>query len=255
VNQTLFLFSELLRRDLSTRYAGTFGGTLWALLHPVILCALYSFVFVVVIRLSPPPGFPASYAEFLLAGLLPWLGFQEALARSTTSVSDQGHLVKKLRFPVELLVASSAAAALVLQLAGLAVLGGFVLVTGRGDVRPLVLLAALAFETVLLAGPCLLLAALNVFFRDLSQLVSPLLMVVLYLTPILYPASLIPEPLAPLLAMNPVSDLVALFRAALFGGPLPPPLRLAAWTGAFLLLAAASLGFFRRSRRVFSDLL
>ena len=255
MNRTLFLFSELLRRDLSTRYAGTFGGTLWALLHPIILCGLYSFVFVVVIRLSPPPGFPASYAEFLLAGLLPWLGFSEAIARSTTSVSDQGHLVKKLRFPVELLVASSAAAALVLQLAGLLVLGGFVVVTGRGDLQPAVLLLALAFEAVLLAGPCLLLASLNVFFRDLSQLVSPLLMVVLYLTPILYPASLVPEPLAPFLALNPVSDLVALFRAALFGGPLPPPLRLAAWTGAFLALAAAALGLFRRSRRVFSDLL
>ncbi|HQR68688.1 MAG TPA: ABC transporter permease [Thermoanaerobaculia bacterium] len=255
MNRTFFLFSELLRRDLSTRYAGSFGGPLWALLNPLILCALYSFVFVVVIRLSPPPGFPASYAEFLLAGLLPWLGFAEAVARSTTSVVDQGHLVKKLRFPVELLVASSAAAALVLQMAGLALLGCFVAVTGRGDVRPAVLFLALAFEAVLLAGPCLLLAALDVFFRDLAQIVSPLLMIVLYLTPILYPASLVPEPLAPLLALNPVSDLVALFRAALFGGPLPSAVRLAAWAGGFLLLAAAALAFFRRSRRVFSDLL
>ena len=165
-------------------------------------------------------------------------GFQEAIARSTTSISEQGHLVKKLRFPVELLVASSAAAALVLQLAGLAVFGGFVLVSGRGAVQPLVFVAALAFEIVLLAGPCLLLAALNVFFRDLTQLVSPLLMIVLYLSPILYPSSLIPAPFTPFLAFNPVADLVALFRASLFGGPLPPAARLLGWTLAFLLLAS-----------------
>lgn len=255
MRRSVFLFSELLRRDLFTRYAGSFGGPLWALLNPLILCVLYGFLFAVVIRLKPPAGFAGSYAEFLLGGLLPWLGFQEAIARSTTSISEQGHLVKKLRFPVELLVASSAAAALVLQLAGLAVFGGFVLVSGRGAVQPLVFVAALAFEIVLLAGPCLLLAALNVFFRDLTQLVSPLLMIVLYLSPILYPSSLLPAPFTPFLAFNPVADLVALFRASLFGGPLPPAARLLGWTLAFLLLASLCHRLFRRSRPVFADLL
>jgi len=255
VKRALFLFSELLRRDLSTRYAGSFGGPLWALLNPLILCLLYSFVFAVIIRLQPPAGFPASYAEFLLAGLLPWIGFQEALARSTTSISDQGHLVKKLQFPVELLVASSAAAALVLQLAGLAVLGAFLLVSGRGALQPMALLAALAFEILLLAGPCLLVASLNVFFRDLSQMVPPVLMIVMYLTPILYPESLVPPSVAPLLGLNPIRDLVALFRAALFGGALPPAARLLGWSAAFAGLAFVSHRLFRRSRPVFSDLL
>jgi lipopolysaccharide transport system permease protein len=255
VRRSVFLFSELLRRDLSTRYAGSFGGPLWAVLNPVILCVLYSFVFAFVIRLQPPPGFPGSYSEFLLAGLLPWLGVQEAVSRSTTSISEQGHLVKKLRFPVELLVASSAAAALVLQLAGLAVLGGFVAVSGRGAVQPLVFAAALAFEVVLLAGPCLLLATLNVFLRDLAQLVGPLLMIVLWLSPILYPSSLLPSFLTPYVALNPVADLVTLFRASLFGGPVPPTARLLAWAAVFLLLAVICHRVFRRSRPVFSDLL
>ena len=255
MRRNVFLFSELLRRDLSTRYAGSFGGPLWALLNPIILCVLYSFVFAVVIRLQPPPGFAGSYAEFLLAGLLPWLGMQEAVARATTSISEQGHLVKKLRFPVELLVASSAAAAIVLQIVGLAVLGGFVVVSGRGAAQPLVFAAALAFEIVLLVGPCLLVATLNVFFRDLAQLVGPLLMIVLYLTPILYPTSLIPSALAPFLALNPVADLVSLFRASLFGGPIPPAARLLGWTAAFLLLAFLCHRIFSRSRPVFSDLL
>jgi ABC-type polysaccharide/polyol phosphate export permease len=255
VRRAIFLFSELLRRDLLTRYAGSFGGPLWALLNPLILCALYSFVFVAVIRLPPPAGFGGSYAEFLLAGLLPWLGFSEAVSRSTSSIAEQGHLVKKLQFPVELLVASSAAAALVLELVGLGVFATAVLVLGRGELHPGLLFLAFAFEVALLAGPCLLLATLNVFFRDLAQLISPVLLVVLYATPILYPASMIPSFAAPVLAVNPVADLVALFRASLFGGPPPPAWRLLAWTAAALVFAAFSHRLFRRSRPVFSDLL
>ena len=255
MRQVIFLFSELLRRDLSTRYAGSFGGPLWALLNPLILCGLYTFVFVAVLRLPAPAGFGGSYAEFLLAGLLPWLGFQEAVSRSTSSVAEQGHLVKKLQFPVELLVVSSVAAALVLELVGVGILATAVLVLGRGELHPAVFVLALAFEVVLLLGPCLLLATLNVFFRDLAQLITPILTVVLYLTPILYPASLVPSFAAPLLAVNPIADLVALFRASLFGGPLPPAGRILGWSVAFLLFAAASHRLFRRSRPLFSDLL
>ncbi len=261
MRQAIFLFSELLRRDLSTRYAASFGGPVWALLNPLILCGLYTFLFVAVLRTPAPAGFGGSYAEFLLAGLLPWLGFQEAVSRSTSAIADQGHLVKKLQFPVELLVASSVAAALVLELVGIGVLAVAVLLLGHGEIRPAVLVLALAFEVVLLAGPCLLLATLDVFFRDLAQMISPILMIVLYLTPILYPASLLlsspllPSFAAPVLAMNPFADLVALFRASLFGGPLPPAGRLLGWTVAFLLFAAASHRLFRRSRPLFSDLL
>lgn len=255
VRRAIFLFSELLRRDLLTRYAGSFGGPLWALLNPLILCVLYSFVFVVVLKLPPPAGFGGSYAEFLLGGLLPWLGFQEAVSRSTTSIAEQGHLVKKLKFPVELLVGSSVAAALVLELVGIGILAAAVLVLGRGELHPGVFILALAFEVLLLAGPCLLLATLNVFFRDLAQLISPILMVVLYLTPILYPASLVPAFAQPVLAMNPVADLVVLFRVSLFGGPLPPAGRLLGWSAAALVFAVASHRLFRRSRPVFSDLL
>ena len=251
----LFLLSQLLRRDLSSRYAGSFGGPYWALLNPLILCLLYAFVFEAILRLSPPPGFPGSYAEFLLAGLLPWLGCQEALLRSTTSVTDQAHLVKKMQFPVELLVASSIAAALVLEVIGLAILGAYVAASGRGALQPGTFLVALAFQALLLAGPSLVLASLNVFFRDLPQLLSPALTIVLWVTPILYPESQVPPSIRAWLGINPVRDLVALYRQALFGGPDPDPVRLAVWAAASAAALAGGLWLFRRSRRVFSDLL
>jgi len=251
----LFLLSQLLRRDLSSRYAGSFGGPFWALLNPLILCLLYAFVFEVILRIPPPKGFPGSETEFLLAGLLPWLGCQEALLRSTTSVTDQAHLVKKMQFPVELLVASSIAAALVLEVVGLAILGGYVSASGRGAIQPGALLVALAFQTLLLSGPCLALASLNVFFRDLPQLLSPALTIVLWVTPILYEESRVPASIRPWLGINPVRDLVALYRQALFGEAGPDPVRVATWAAVSAAALAGGLWFFRRSRRVFSDLL
>ncbi len=251
----LFLLSELLRRDLASRYAGSFAGPFWAILNPAIVCALNAFVFAYVVRLSPPAGFPGSYVEFLLAGILPWLGFQEALVRGTTSVTDQAHLVKKMKFPVALLTLSSVAAALVIQTIGIGLLTLVLVATGRGAVQPLVLVAAFAFELLLLTGPALILAALNPFFRDLAQILPPFLMIAFYVTPILYPESMVPAFAQPVLALNPLRDAVGLFRAALFGMPVPSWHRLAPEIAAFVVLAFVGRLLFRRLRPVFADLL
>jgi lipopolysaccharide transport system permease protein len=255
VKRKLFLLSELVRRDLALRYAGSFGGAAWALLNPLILCGLYSLVFSVIVRIPPPADFRGSYAEFLLAGLLPWLGVQEALVRSASSVVDQAHLVKKMAFPVELLVVASLLSALVLQTAGLLVFAGFSGGFGEGQVRLLPLLAGFVLELLLLAGPAFALAAGSVLFRDLVQLVGPLLTVAFYMTPVLYPESLVPRALAPALAVNPVRDVVALFRAGLIGTQAPPVARLLLWTAVLAVLAFFGRWLFERSRQTFADVL
>lgn len=251
----LFLLSELLRRDLAARYAGSFAGPLWAVLNPAVVCGLYAFVFVVVLKLPPPEGFRGTYVEFLLAGVLPWMGVQEAITRATTVVADQAHLVKKLRFPIEMLVASAVGAALVIEAAGIALFTIYLVVSGRGAVRPGVLLVAFAFQLLLLAGPALILAALNVFFRDLSQILPPFLMIGFYLTPILYPEEKVPHLAARFLVLNPLRDLVALFRTALFDAPAPPIGRVAAWSLVLVVVGFAGARLFRRCRPSFADLL
>lgn len=250
----LFLLSELLRRDLSARYAGSFAGPVWAILNPAVVCGIYAFVFAAVLKIPAPAGFHG-YVEFLLAGLLPWLGVQEAISRATTSVSDQAHLVKKLRFPIEILVASSVGAALVIEAVGLAILTLFVLASGHGTVHPGLLLLAVAFELLLLVGPALILASLNVFFRDLAQFLPPILMIAFWLTPILYAESNVPAAAAGLLVFNPLRDLVALFRAALFEAPPPPFGRVAAWSVVLIVVGFLGTRLFRRCRPSFADLL
>ncbi|MBK9063586.1 MAG: ABC transporter permease [Acidobacteria bacterium] len=251
----VFLLSQLLRRDLAARYAGSFAGPFWAILNPAIMCALNAFVFAYVLKVPTPKGFQGTFVEFLLAGMLPWLGIQEAIVRGTTSVTDQAHLVKKLKFPVALLTLSSVGAALVIQTISIALLTGFLLVAGRGSVDPLLLAAAFAFELLLLVGPALILASLNPFFRDLAQILPPVLMIAFYVTPILYPESLMPAWATPLLTFNPLRDVIALFRAALFGMPVPPWRRLGIETAAFIVLGFLGRQLYRRLRPAFADVL
>jgi len=251
----VFLLSQLLRRDLAARYAGSFAGPFWAVLNPAIMCALNAFVFAYVIKLRPPAGFGGTFVEFLLAGMLPWLGIQEAIVRGTMSVTDQAHLVKKLRFPVALLTLSSVGAALVIQTISIALLTAYLLVAGRGSVQPVVLVAAFGFELLLLVGPTLILASLNPFFRDLAQILPPVLMIAFYVTPILYPESMFPDWAAPVLTLNPLRDVIALFRTALFGMPAPPWRRLGIETAAFIVLGFAGRQFYRRVRPAFADVL
>lgn len=250
-----FLLRELIRRDLSARFAGSFGGPIWAVVNPLLLCLIYGFVFAVILRTPPPAEFPGGYAVFLLGGLIPWIGFQEAVMRGAASVTDQAHLVKKQSFSVELLPFASLGAALLLELCGLAILIGWVLATGNGTVRGGLVVAALAFEVLILLGPIFALAALNVFFRDLVQVLTPVLMVAFYLSPILYPESLVPARFARWLAFNPLRDMAALFRSGLFGTAPPPLVRLGAWCVLFTVFAGAGLWLFRRCRPSFSDLL
>ncbi|HQN10189.1 MAG TPA: ABC transporter permease, partial [Thermoanaerobaculia bacterium] len=103
--------------------------------------------------------------------------------------------------------------------------------------------------------PVFALAAGSVLFRDLAQLLGPLLTVAFYLTPILYPEDLVPASLAPALTFNPLRDLAGLFRAGLLGTAAPPPGRLLAWSAGLAVLAFLGHRFFARSRRAFADVL
>lgn len=250
-----FLLIELVRRDLTLRYAGSVGGMAWALVNPVVLCAIYTVVFSKILKIPTPEGFTGNATEFLLAGLLPWIGFQDAVTRGSSAITDQAHLVKKLVFRPELLVLANILSALVLQAAAVAVLAGYAALRYGGVVRVELLAAGFVLEFLVLVGPVLAFAALQVLFRDLSQVLSPMLMTIFYLTPILYPESLIPRVAARYLVLNPVRDVVATFRGGLFGSPAPSVTRLALVAFLFSLVAWGGLVFFRRCRRTFSDLL
>ena len=238
------LFANFFRRELFSRYLGSVTGLAWAFLHPLALLAVYHFVFTTVFRTGPLNG--KSFLLFVAVALWPWLAAQEALSRGTVSIAGYAGLIRKVAFPHELVVYASVAATLALQFAGyLAVL--VVLALFGEPVRFEGLLLAVPLWIVLavaVTGLALALAALQVFIRDIEHILMPLLMILMYLTPILYPLELVPEGMKPWVAANPFGYLVDRLRDALLDGRLA--LR---WSDAGAVAVAA--GLFVTGRWVF----
>jgi lipopolysaccharide transport system permease protein len=214
------LLRNFYRRELSSRYLGSITGLAWALLHPLALLAVYHFVFTTVFRAGSFG--PASFLVFVAIALWPWLAAQEGLQRGATSLTGYSGLIRKVAFPSELIVYASVAATLSLQLAGylavlvvLAVAGEPIHLEGLVLALPLWIVMAVA-----VTGLTLAFAALQVFLRDVEHVLMPVLMILMYLTPILYPLSLVPESMRPWVAANPFGWLVGRLRDALLDGKL-----------------------------------
>jgi lipopolysaccharide transport system permease protein len=239
MSSRLFLLKELVRRDVKGRYAGSLFGLIWSFAQPLWMLALFGFVFSTVMKMPAEGVRNGSFAIFLFSGLLPWMAVQEGILRATTSVTDNSSLVKKLRFPAEILGLAVVLAALVHE--GIATLVFFAVVAWTGEISwrglPLLLLA-IPLQIALTLGVGWLLAAIHVFFRDVAQILGMGLTAWFYLTPIVYPASYVPERLRPWVELNPLTGLVGLYRAALLAdSPLPSPI-------ALVSLGLSACGFF-----------
>jgi lipopolysaccharide transport system permease protein len=249
------LFVNFLRRELMTRYLGSMTGLAWALVHPLALLGVYWFVFTSVFRAAAFEG--KSFLLFVAVALWPWLAAQEGLQRATVSLAGYAGLIRKVAFPHELVVYASVAATFALHFAGylavLVVLWAFgepVHFDGLLLALPLWLVLAVA-----VVGLGLLLAGLQVFIRDVEHVLMPVLMILMYLTPILYPLTLVPERLRPWVALNPFGWLVERLRAALLDGRLAPRPEDAVALAAALALFFAGRWVFRRLSPQFEDFL
>jgi len=231
-------------RELSTRYLGSVSGLAWALVHPLALLGVYYFVFTKVFRATGFAG--QSFLAFVAVALWPWLAAQESLQRGTVSLNGYAGLIRKVAFPHEIVVYASVAATLALQFVGylavlmvLRVAGEPIHLEGLVVALPLWCIMAVA-----VAGLALMLAALQVFVRDVEHVLMPVLMIVMYLTPILYPLTLVPDDLRPWVAANPFGWLVSRMRDALLEGHLALQ-----WGDA--LAAMVALALFAAGRALF----
>jgi ABC-type polysaccharide/polyol phosphate export permease len=215
-----FLLRELVRRDLQGRYAGSFLGFFWSFVQPIWQLLLFSFVFSTVMRVPLTAAATGRFWVFLFCGLLPWMAVQEGVVRGATAITDNPHLVKKLRFPAEILVLTVVIAALIHEAIAAFVFLLTLTFLGELSLRTLPwLLAALPLQIALTCGLGLLLASVQVFFRDVAQVIGIVLTGWFYFTPIVYPLALVPERWRHWIALNPLAGLVELYRVALLGGP------------------------------------
>ena len=186
------------------------------MIQPLTLVGLYWFVFTQIFRPGSIPGRAGDhYVEFLIAGLIPWLGISEGILRSTTSMIDNAPLVRKLPLSGTLVVLVPNASALIFQCVGLAVF--IIVLVARGTFPTMIWLlpVPLVLQFLLQAGVGLILAVMHAFFRDVTQIVGFVLSVVFYLSPILYP---VVGRFESVFQWNPLTPLLGLYRRALLGG-------------------------------------
>jgi lipopolysaccharide transport system permease protein len=248
------LLGALVLRDLRTRYAGSTVGVVWAVANPLLQILILTLVFsyVLEVRLGGLPDVP--FPVVLAWGLFPWIGFQEGAARATTSLVENGILIKRMAFRPGVLAAQAVFAAAVQQLVALSVLALAMPLLGV-RVAPSLPLCILPFllQICLGVGVGWILGVLHVYFRDTAQVVVVALQAWFYLTPIVYTLKTAPQPLQRLLLLNPLCGIVESYRGFALGGPVP--WGALAWSAAVALVAlSGGAAVMSRARAEVADL-
>lgn len=253
------LIGQLARRDIQGRYRGSALGIVWSLLHPILMLAVYTFVFSVVFA-TRWPGLESEgrlhFAIVLFAGMIVFGIFSESVQRAPTLIVGQPNFVKKIVFPLEIMPWVTLVAALFHAAIGFVVLL-VLLAFAEGSVPLTVFLLPLVLVPLvaLCLGLAWFLASLGVFLRDVGQMIGVAVTALMFLSPLFYPSSALPEKVRWLVALNPLALPIELARSVIVFGRAPD------W-GPWLVHLAASvlvmwLGFawFQRTRRAFADVI
>lgn len=252
------LVLQMTRRDIVGRYRGSVVGLLWSFVNPILMLSVYTFVFGVVLnaRWGVDTGGKTEFATILFAGLIVHSLFAECVNRAPQLILQNVNYVKKVVFPLEVLPWVSMGSALFHAAMSVGVLLLFLLVLHFAlywtvVFLPLVLLPLVVFTM----GVAWFLAAFGVYVRDVSQIVGILTTVLLFLSPIFYPASALPEGLRPYIFLNPLSFIIEQVRAVVIWGELPDWSGLALYLALSLLVAWLGFLWFQKTRRGFADVL
>ena len=244
-------------RDVKVRYKQTALGVAWIVLQPVIGMVVFSLLFGGLLKV-PSGGVP--YPVFAYAALLPWNYFASSLTRSSTSLVASSNLITKVYFPRLVIPMAGVLSGLVDFAIAFVILIGLMIFYGIAPTAGVVWLPGFLLLAMLTAlGFGLWLSALNVRFRDINQLVPFLVQIWMYVTPVIYGSTLIPERFRFLLGLNPMTGVVEGFRWALLGGRLAdaqaPGLLFAISIAITLVVLVSGAVFFRRTERTFADII
>ena len=252
----LWAYRELLwvltMRDIKVRYKQTVLGAAWAIIRPFITMVIFSVVFGQLAKM-PSDGYP--YPVFVYAGLLPWTFFAGAIGTSGSSLVGSAHLVSKVYFPRLIIPLSSVGAGLVDLLVSTGILLLMMLWYGVGWHVNLLAAPLLLLAVVFIAlGVGTLLSALTVAYRDFTHLTPFVIQIWMYITPVIFPVSMVPERWQWLLYLNPMTGLVEGFRSAFLGKPFDLH-GLGISFAIAIAIFAVGVAYFEKVERRFADII
>lgn len=254
---------EMTKREISDRYTGQVIGVVWAVGHPVALMAVYIFIFAFVFKArmegtgaGAGREMPLDYIAYLLSGLLPWMAFQDSMAKGARVIVANSSIVKQVVFPIEVLPVKGVLASMVAQVITTTLLLLYLVVSRVGLHASLLLLpVVLALQFLAMTGVSFWLSAVGVYFRDIKDFVQLTGLIGMYLMPISYMPEWVPETIRPIIYINPFSYMVWCFQDVIYFGRAQHPV---AWV-VFPAMSAATfyVGFriFRKLKTQFGNVL
>ncbi len=253
------LIFQLVKREVQQKFQGSWLGLGWALITPIVMLAVYTFVFRLVLKAKWPGSEGASDAEFalqLFSGLIVFTFFGDVIGRAPTLISDQPNMVKKVIFPLSVMPWVSALASAFFTL-----LSTLVLVIGAGIAMGGLSVHLLALPVIglvffpMLLGLGWLLSSLGVYLRDLGHVIGLMLTPLMFLSPIFYPVSALPEIVQGFMILNPLALIIDSVRAVVLGGQWPDFYALLFYALVSMVVAMLGAACFHKTRRGFADVL
>lgn len=251
------LLWSLVVRDIQSRYRGTVLGFLWAMVFPLMMLAVYVFVFGWVFKARwGTGGGMTDFVLMLYCGLIVHAVFSETLTRSPSSILSNPSYVKKVVFPLELLTVSHLASAVFNAMIGLGLLCLFLVIQYQSIPLTALYLPIIVTPLLMLTGGLAWsLAAIGVFFRDVGQMIGVIMSLLLFLSPVFYPTSSAPVLAQKLIYLNPLTYPIEELRAVLILGNQPDWSHWFVYCAVSVVVAIGGLWIFQKSRPAFADVI
>lgn len=239
--------------ELAKRYAGSAFGRLWVILHPALLLGIYLFVYLVVFRVRFPGYSQLDYVLFVFTGLVPYLGFMEAITTGCSSIKQNMHLVKNVMLPIELIPVRSVLVSMTSQIVSIGVLLPLLGWNGSLSLHLLWLPVVFFLQVLLLIGLVWILSAVAVAIPDVGYFVNLFVLFLLFVSPIGFKPEMIPESMRFIVTLNPIHYMAETYRSSMLYGSLPSPLIAAVYTVLCLGSFAVGGAFFQKFKEVLID--
>lgn len=241
---------SLVKKDLRGRYKGSVLGFLWTFINPLLQLIVYTVVFSFILKTDIE-----RYYLYLFVALIPWIFFSSSITVGAASVVAQKDLIKKIYFPRMVIPISYVTSCFVNMLLCFIVIFAVIIISGAGlnFLALLTLPVIMAVEYILALGMALLTSAVTVYFRDLEHILGIISMAWMYMTPIMYNKSIVPDSLLPIFNLNPMTHVIECYRAVLYSKEIPDLTSLVSAAGLGVLFLILGCLVFNKLQRHFAE--
>lgn len=247
------LLASITRVELQKKYAGSVLGLGWVFLQPALLLCVYLFIYLIVFDVRFPGFSTFDYVLYVFCGLVPYLGFMEALTTGGLSIRQNIHLVKNVMLPIELVPVRTVIVGMTSQFVSLGLV--ILMLAGSGDLtwHILWLPLVIVLQLLLLIGLTWILAGVTVALPDVTYFVNLFVFLLMFLSPIGFRVEMVPPNFTWVVHLNPVYYMIEVYRDSMLNGTFPEPLHIAVFAGGSLLTFALGATFFRAFKGVLVD--